>query len=149
MTRRARSRSQESHGQTTCYQPCLLKKFQCSDAVCPEAIRELWQLRALRHGHSPGELSCAEFCEAFELIKVNVATGRDNILGSVLRLRPEEVRRRLYLAVLERLAGRDEEHVKGWAEYDVCLVPKKGDISYLGIWRPISLVPSLFKLFEV
>ena len=36
------------------------KKLHCSDAVCPDAIREPWRLRvngALRHGHSPGELS--------------------------------------------------------------------------------------------
>ena len=104
---------------------------------------------ALRNGHSPGELSYAEFCEAFELVKVNVATGRDNIPGSVLRLPLEEVRRRLHCAVVERLAGREDEHVKDWAEVDVRLVPKKGDISYLGRWRPISLVPSLFKLSEV
>ena len=42
-----------------------------------------------------------------------------------------------------------EAHVKDWAEFDVCLVPKKGDISCLGRWRPISLVPSQFKLYEV
>ena len=87
---------------------------------------------ALRHGHSPGGLSYTEFFEASELIKVNVATGRDNIPGSVLRLLPEKVRRRLYCAEVERLAGREEEHVKGWAECDVCLVPKKRDVSYLG-----------------
>ena len=130
----------------------FMKKFHCSDAVCPDAIRELWRLRvngALRRGHSPGQLRYAEFCEAFELIKVNVATSRDNIPGSVLRLLPVKVRRRLYCAVVERLAGREDEHVKDWAGYDVCLVPEKGDISFLGRWRPISLVPSLFKLLEV
>ena len=93
--------------------------------------------------------SCAEFCEAFELVKPNVATGRDNIPDSVLRLRLENARSRLYCAVVERLAGREDEHVRNWAELDVCLVPKKGDISNLGRWRPISLVPSLFKLYEV
>ena len=111
------------------------KKFRGDDAKCPGSIGELWRLRVrstIRNEHSPGVLSYAEFCEAFELAKPNVATGRDNIPGSVLRLLPEEVRSRLCCAVVERLAGREDGHVRNWAEFDVCLVPKKGDISNLG-----------------
>ena len=32
---------------------------------------------------------------------------------------------------------------------DICLVPKKGDISRLCNWRPISLVPTLYKVYEM
>ena len=41
----------------------------------------------------------------------------------------------------------------GWAggrsRHDLCLVPKKGDISLLSNWRPISLAPTLYKLYEL
>ena len=61
---------------------------------------------------------------------------------------PESVQNQLYRAIVERLAGREDAHVKGWAELDICLVPKKGDISKLSNWRPISLVPTLYKVYE-
>ena len=86
-------------------------------------------------------LGCSEsgeFCEAFELVKPNAGAGRVNI-----------PRRRL-CAVVERLPGREDEHVRDWAEFDdVSLVPKKG--RYLESWllETDLLVPSLFKLFEV
>ena len=53
------------------------KKFRCSDAVCRDAIREFWRLRvngALRHGHSPGELRYAVFCEASERPRVETTS---------------------------------------------------------------------------
>ena len=90
---------------------------------------------ATHSGHSLGELRLAEFCAAVELVKPNVATGRDNIQGTILRLFLEEVMVLLYSAVVERLAGREDSHVKDWAEFDVCFVPRKGDLSFLGRWR--------------
>ena len=89
------------------------KKFRCDDAECPV----LWRLRvrsAIRRGHSLGVLSYAEFCGAFELVKRNVATCRDNNPGSVFRLLPENVRNLLHCAVVERLAGREDGHVRNW-----------------------------------
>ena len=100
-------------------------------------------------GTLTGKLSFAEFCKAAELVKPNVATGRDNIPGTILRLLPVEILVLLYIAVVERLAGREDFHVKDWAEFDECLVPKKGDISCLDRWRPISFFPTLFKLYEI
>ena len=73
----------------------------------------------------------------------------ENVPGSILRFLPEITQTRLYYAVVERLAGREDAHIKDWAEFDVCLVPKKGDISYIDRWRPISLVPTLYKLYEI
>ena len=58
------------------------------------------------------------------LVKPDVATGRDNVLGTTLRFLPEITQVRLYQAVIERLAGREDAHVKDWAEFDVCLVPE-------------------------
>ena len=43
------------------------------------------------------------------------------------------------------MVGREDAHVKDWAEFGVCLVSKNGDISWLSHWRPISLVPTLYK----
>ena len=54
-------------------------KLWSDDVEGPESIRELWRHRvrmALRKGLSLAVLSHAEFCEAFELVKPNVAAGR-------------------------------------------------------------------------
>ena len=59
------------------------------------------------------------------MVKLDVATGRDNVPGSILRFLPEITQTRLYYALVERLAGREDAHIKDWAEFDVCLVPKK------------------------
>ena len=88
-----------------------------------------------------GELSLEKLQEAMKLVKPNVATGRDNVPGTILHFLPETTQILLINAVVERLAGREDAHVKGWAETDICLVPKKGDISMLSNWRPISLFP--------
>ena len=127
-------------------------KFRCDDVQDPETTRRIWRKRvrsAVQWGCSPGELSNEEFQEAMKLVKPNVATGRDNVPGTILRFLPETTQILLYHAVVERLAGREDTHVKDWAEFDVCLVPKKGDISWLTHWRPISLVRTLYKLYEL
>ena len=129
----------------------IQNKFRCDDVQDPEISRHIWRERVLsvvRNGCSLGELSYKEFQEAMKLVKPNAATGRDNVPGTILRFLPETTQTLLYRAVVERLAGREDAHVKGWAEFDVCLVPKKGDISWLNQWRPISLVPTLYNLYE-
>ena len=126
-----------------------------SDATTPKILRptrRIWRTRvryAFQRGFSPEVLSCEEFQEAMRLVKPDVATGRDNVPGTILRFLPETTQVRLYHAVVERLAGQEDTHVKDWAEFDVCLVPKKGDISYISRWRPTSLVPTLYKLYEL
>ena len=107
-------------------------KFRCDDVQDPETTRRIWRKRvrsAVQWGCSRGELSYEEFQEAMKLVKPNVATGRDNVPGTILRFLPETTQILLYHAVVERLAGREDTHVKDWAEFDVCLVPKKVDIS--------------------
>ena len=69
--------------------------------------------------------------------------------GTIVRFLPESVLNQLYRAIVDRLAGREDAHVFSWAEFDICLVPKKGDISKLSNWRPISLVPTLHKVYEM
>ena len=104
---------------------------------------------AQQHGQKPEELSFEEFLEVLSLVKPNVATGRDNVPGTILRFLPESVQNQLYRAIVDRLTGREDAHVHSWAEFDICLVPKKGDITKLCNWRPISLVPTLYKVYEM
>ena len=128
------------------------KKFGCDDAQDPETTRRIWRTRvryAVQRGFAPGVLSYEEFQEAMSLVKPDVATGRDNVPGTILLFLLEITQVRLNHAVVERLAGREDAHVKDWAEFDVCLVPKRGDISYISRWRPISLVSTLYKLYEL
>ena len=61
-----------------------------------------------------------------ELVKHNVATARDGALGTILLFLPEATKVLLYSAVVERLAWREDTHVKDWAEFDFCLVPEEG-----------------------
>ena len=127
-------------------------KFRSRNVQKPEATRVFWKMKvweALQRGQNPEELSFEEFLEVLRLVKANVATGRDNVPGTILRFLPESVQNQLYRAIVERLAGREDAHVKGWAEFDICLFPKKGDISKLSNWRPISLVPTLYKVYEM
>ena len=105
--------------------------------------------RAQQLGDKPGELSFEEFKEVLGLVKPKVATGRDNIPGTIIRFLPESVLKQLYRAIVDRLSGWEDAHVHSWAEFDICLVPKKGDISRLSNWRPISLVLTLYKVYEM
>ena len=128
------------------------RKFRRDDVQNPETTRSIWKRRvcgALQCGKSPGELSFEEFQEVLLLVKPDVAMGRDNVLETILRFLPGSVQIQLYSSIVERLAGREDAHVKSWAEFDVCLVPKKGDISKLSNWRPISFVPTLYKVHEM
>ena len=105
-------------------------KFRRENVQKPEVTRAFWKMRvcqAQQHGQNPQELSFEEFREVLSLVKPNVATGRDNVPGTILRFLPESVLNQLYRAIVERLAGREDAHVKSWAEFDICLVPKKGD----------------------
>ena len=127
-------------------------KFRRDNVQRKEVTRALWKTRvchAQQHGQKPEELSFEEFREVLSLVKPNVATGRDNVPGTIVRFLPESVLNQLYRAIVDRLAGREDAHVHSWAEFDICLVPKKGDISKLSNWRPISLVPTLYKVYEM
>ena len=98
------------------------EKFKSDDAVNPETTRRMWRHRvrmAIQNGHSPGELSFEEFRAAMELMKPNVATGRDTVLGTILLFLLEATKGFLYNAVVERVAVREDTHVKDWAEFDV------------------------------
>ena len=95
------------------------------------------------------KLCFEEFHGVLKLVKPIVSTVQDSVPGTILRFLPGSVQIQLYHAVVERLAEREDAHVESWAEFDICLVPKKGDISMLSNWRPISLVPTLYKLYEL
>ena len=106
----------------------------------------VWE--ALQRGQNLEKLSFEEFLEVLRQVKPNVATSRDNVPGTIVRFLPESVQNQLYRAIVERLAGREDAHVRGWAEFDICLVPKKGDVSKLSNCRPISLDPTLYHFMK-
>ena len=127
-------------------------KFRRVNAQSHGATRALWKARLRRAqqlGEKPEELSFEEFKEVLGLVKPKVAPGRDNVPGTIVRFLPESVLNQLYRAIVDRLSGQEDAHVHSWAEFDMCLVPKKGDISRLCNWRPISLVPTLYKVYEM
>ena len=128
------------------------KKFCREDVQKPETTRALRKMKvreAQQCGQSSEELSFEEFQEVLRLVKPNFATGRDKVRGKIVRFLPGSVQTQFYCATVERLAGREDAHARGWEEFDISLVPKKGDISKLSNWRPISLVPTLYKVFEM
>ena len=84
-------------------------KFRRDNAQRPEVTRALWKTRvchAQQHGQKPEEMSFEEFREVLSLVKPNVATGRDNVPGTIVRFLPEPVLNQLYRAIVDRLAGR-------------------------------------------
>ena len=105
--------------------------------------------RAQQLGEKFEDLSFDEFREVLLLVKPNVATGRDNIPGTIVRFLPEFVLNQLYSAIVDRLVGSGGCPCPRLGRIDICLVPKKGDISRLCNWRPISLVPTLYKVYEM
>ena len=85
-------------------------KFRRDNVQRPEVTRALWKTRvchAQQHGQKPEELSFEEFREVLSLVKPNVATGRDNVPGTIVRFLPESVLNQLYRAIVDRLAGRE------------------------------------------
>ena len=72
---------------------------------------------AMHNGHSLGKLSFEEFQEAMVLVKPNVATGRDNVPGTILLFLLGTTKVLLYNAVVERLARSEDTHVEDWAEF--------------------------------
>ena len=67
-------------------------KFRRVNVQSHEATRALWKARLCRAqqlGEKPEELSFEEFKEVLGLVKPNVATGRDNVPGTIVRFLPE------------------------------------------------------------
>ena len=77
------------------------------------------------------------------LVKTDVATGRDNVPGSILCFLPEVTQTRLYYAVVERLAGREDAQIRDWAEFDVCLVSKRVTSRTLTVGDPFPWFDSV------
>ena len=111
-----------------------------------QTTRRIWRSRvriAIRSGYSLG----AEFRGVpggHEAGKNQRRHGSGQCARYDSALLPEATQTLLHGAVVVRLAGREDAHVK-----NVCLVPKKGDISWLSHWEPISFVPTLYKLYEL
>ena len=95
------------------------------------------------------ELSFEEFKEVLGLVKPNVATGRDNVPGTIVRFLPESVMNQLYRAIVDRLSGREDAHVHSWAELIFVWFRRKVTFQGYATGVPISLVPTLYKVYEM
>ena len=138
----------------SCWRSLIHEHFGKKSAVrmyTNQRRRVYWKMKvweALQRGQSPEELSFEEFLEVFRLVKPNIAAGRDNVLGTILRFLPGAVQNQLYRAIVQRLTGRTltlragRSSISAWFQ-------KKGDFSKLSNWRPISLVPTLCKVYEM
>ena len=89
------------------------RKFRRENVQKPETTRVFWKMKvweALQRGQNPEALSFEEFLEVLRLVKPNVATGRDNVPGTILRFLCGSVQNQLYRVIVERLAGREDAH---------------------------------------
>jgi len=82
-------------------------------------------------------------------IRTGKAGGPDGIPPNVLKEVPYDVFVRTHELFEKRLWGQDGGRtVDPWNKTNMCLLPKKGDLSNLSKWRPISLCCVLWKLYE-
>ena len=75
----------------------LRETFRREDVEKPEATRAFWKMKvreAQQCGQSP-ELSFEKFQKVLRLVKPNLATGRDNVPVTILRLLPGSVQTQL------------------------------------------------------
>jgi ribonuclease HI len=79
----------------------------------------------------------------------NTAPGSDNLTWHVLSNLPDIFLHKLLRAFESRING-DAGHcevIKDWADFAVCLIPKSRTPYKVTMWRPISLVSCLQKLY--
>jgi ribonuclease HI len=79
----------------------------------------------------------------------NTAPGADNLTWHVLAHLPDKFLLRLLCAFESRING-DAEHIeviRDWAQFVVCLIPKTRSPYKVNMWRPISLVSCMQKLY--
>lgn len=87
----------------------------------------------------------AEVQSAFDHMKKGKASGMDHLTVYILRMGGESV-----IHVLTKLFNRTmklEEIPTQWNESKVIILFKKGDVKDIKNYRPISLLPHVYKLF--
>ena len=122
------------------------------DAAQMDMLLKRWEALAdaRRVDGLPGPtLSYEEFEQCLDMVRPDAAPGRDGVPGSLLQLMGCDERRHVYRAISDRISGRDKSRITKWSDFVVLLVPKKGDLTWLSKWRPICLVPALYKLYEI
>lgn len=87
-----------------------------------------------------------EIIEAIKSLKLDKSPGSDNITNEMLKISPTKLAGPL--AVLFNTIINKSETPSQWSESNIILIYKKGDPKDIGNYRPISLLPSLYKLFS-
>lgn len=90
-----------------------------------------------------------EECEVLEhlkKLKTEKSPGPDNITNEILKIGAPLLL--LHLTQVFNLCLKTEKVPKQWCNSDIVLIYKKGDPLDIGNYRPISLLPSIYKLFS-
>lgn len=87
-----------------------------------------------------------EVIETIKKLKLDKSPGSDNITNEALKF--ANLILAAPLAELFNLILKKSETPKQWSESNIILIYKKGDPKDIGNYRPISLLPSLYKLFS-
>nr|XP_034833605.1 uncharacterized protein LOC117990222 [Maniola hyperantus] len=87
-----------------------------------------------------------EIIEAIKRTKLEKSPGSDNITNEALKIAYNILA--TPLANLFNLILQKSETPSQWSESNIILIYKKGDPKEIGNYRPISLLPTLYKLFS-
>ena len=136
------------------------KQFYASLGMTQEAIdaiakksksefRKMWRenTRSPRtEGPCGSPLSWEEFIRALNRLKNKKATGRDNIPGEALKYLPNRMLKVLFHLLNDMWETSITPYM--WNEAITILLHKKGSRLFVKNYRPITLLASLFKLWE-
>ncbi|GBP42188.1 Probable RNA-directed DNA polymerase from transposon X-element [Eumeta japonica] len=86
-----------------------------------------------------------EVLEHLKKLKTEKSPGPDNITNEILKIGAPLLLS--HLTQVFNLSLKTEEVPKQWCNSDIVLLYKKGDPLDIGNYRPISLLPSIYKLF--
>ncbi|PZC72397.1 hypothetical protein B5X24_HaOG211241 [Helicoverpa armigera] len=91
-------------------------------------------------------IETTEVIEALKILKSEKSPGSDNITNEALKTAASTLA--LPLTVLFNKILQKAETPSQWSESEIILIYKKGDPRDVGNYRPISLLPCLYKLFS-
>ncbi|CAG4934862.1 unnamed protein product [Colias eurytheme] len=92
------------------------------------------------------EIEINEVITALKNLKIEKSPGPDNITNDTLRIASKELAKPL--TNLFNLVLKTGETPTQWSESNIILIYKKGDSKDIANYRPISLLPCVYKLFS-
>lgn len=116
--------------------------------ITPSKIHQETSKRVIRNVGSEEipEITMEEINNALKMMKKNRTPGPDSVIIEMINQTDENFRSRL--KILYNLCLETGNIPQEWQMAEVVLVHKKGDISKLDNYRPISLLSQMYKLFS-